>query len=126
MDDSVGDFVLDGKNVGQVAIIPICPNMSAVVAIDELTCYAHASARLSNTAFQNEIDAEALRHLRDFHSFALIGKSRVARHDKQPRHLRQISDDVLGNPITKIFLFQIAAHVDEWEDCNRWLFFSMA
>src|SRR5215470_9779087 len=36
-------------------------------------------------------------------------------------NLRKTSDEVLGNSISKVFLFRIAAHIGKWQHGDRWL-----
>ena len=56
VDDGVCDLVLDGEDVGQVAVITIGPKMAAVLAVDELPGDTHALAGFSHAAFQQELD----------------------------------------------------------------------
>jgi hypothetical protein len=50
---------------------------------------------------------------------ALIGKGRVARDHEEPSQLGQRGDDVLTDPVGKILLFGIAAHVVEGKQRDR-------
>src|SRR5437016_7354177 len=67
IDNRVGDFVLNRKDIGQIAIVTISPHVPAVFAIDQLACDAYARASLSNTSFQNKVDPETLCDFRHFH-----------------------------------------------------------
>src|SRR5439155_4417770 len=58
IDNGVGDLVLNGKDVDQIAIEPFSPKMTAVAAADELTSYSHAFSRLAHTTFHDESDSE--------------------------------------------------------------------
>ena len=51
--------------------------------------------------------------------FALVDE-RVLRAILAIRTLSTVCDDVLGDAITEIFLFRIAAHFVEWQDRNCW------
>ena len=42
--DGGGDFVLNGEDVGQIAVIPRRPDVSACRGVDELACYANTIA----------------------------------------------------------------------------------
>ena len=56
-------FVLDVEYVGELAIEPVRPDMSAGHRIDQLRRDPNAVARLPNAALQNVADAERLRHV---------------------------------------------------------------
>src|SRR2546423_10474955 len=92
--------------------------MTAIFPVNELASNANTGAGLSHASFQNKVDAETLGDFRHVHMLALVGEGSVARHDKETRHLRQISNDVFGNAVTEVFLFRVAAHVDERKNCD--------
>ena len=77
----MGDFVLDGENIGQVAVVAIGPDVTVILAINELPGDADTRARLSDATFHNKLDPELSRYFRHLHRLALIGKNRVARDD---------------------------------------------
>src|SRR5262249_10975881 len=79
LDDGVGDFVLDGKDIGQVPIIAIGPDMAAVLAVDELAGDADACSSFSHASFQNEIYVKMLGHFLHIDVFALVSERSVAR-----------------------------------------------
>jgi hypothetical protein len=96
--------------------------VSAVLAADELCRDPDARAGFADASFKDERNPELLRYLLNFHRFALVGECGVAGDDQQSGNFRQVGDDVLGNAITEIFLFGIAAHVVEGQDSNCWFF----
>ncbi len=115
VDDAARDLALDGKDVGELTVVAVGPEVTAVLAVDELGGDAHARAGLADAAFQDEFDPEILAHLVHLHRLALVGKRRIARDNEQAGDFRQVGDDVLGDPIAKIFLLGVAAHVCEWQ-----------
>jgi hypothetical protein len=74
---SGGNFLreigLDGKDVGQIAVVIFRPNVLVVVGIDQLHVHAHPIADAANAAFQKRGHAER------FANFA--GVARAARPD---------------------------------------------
>ena len=54
-------------------------------------------------------------------AFPLKVKDELRAMTKSWRELRQGGDDVFGNAVGEVFLFGIAAHVDEWQDRDRGL-----
>ena len=113
VDDGVGDLVLNGKDVCEIPVIPVSPDVTTILALDELGGDAHARAGLADASFQNKFDPEILADLLHLYRLALIGKRRIARSDKQAGDLRQVGDDVFGNPIAKVLLLWITAHIGE-------------
>ena len=79
----MGDFVLDSKDIGQIAIVAIGPDMTVVFAIDELCRDSHTRARLSNTSFENKINVEVLRHFRYFNGFAFVSEGGITCYNGQ-------------------------------------------
>lgn len=49
-DDRMGDLVLDGEDVGQVAVVTLGPEMVAIGGVDQLTGDAHAFADDAHTS----------------------------------------------------------------------------
>ena len=100
----MGDLVLNGEDVGEIAVVAVGPEVTAVFALDELRGDAHARAGLADAAFQDESDPEILAHPLHVHRPALVDKRRIARDDEQAGDLRQVGDDVLGDAIAEIIL----------------------
>ncbi len=115
----MGDFVLDGENVGQVAIEALRPDVGAVAAGDQLGRDAYAWTGFAHAAFEQELDAEFLADVLHLHRATLVGERGVARDDGEARDLREISDDVLGDAVAEILLLRVAAHIGEWQDRDR-------
>ena len=66
-DDLLHHLVLDGEDVGQLAVVALGPQMAAARGVDELRGDAHAVAGLADAAFEHEAHAELaadLLHLR--------------------------------------------------------------
>ena len=120
----MGDLVLDGKNIGKIAIESVRPNVRAVCGVDELARNADARGGFAHTAFEDEIGAQLSADALHFHGLTFVGERRVTCDDRQRRNLREIGDDVFGDAVAEIFLLRIAAHVREWEDGDgRFVFF---
>lgn len=81
LDDGVRNFILDGEDVGQVAIEALRPDVGAVGGGDQLGRDAHAGAGFAHAAFEQELDAEFLADVLHFHRATLVGERGVARDD---------------------------------------------
>ena len=102
--DGVGDLVLHGEHVDQLAIVMFRPDMAAGRGIVELRGDAHAIATLAYAAFDDVAHAELGGDLLDMHRLALVGERRVARDNEEPAQFRQRGDDVLADSVGKIRL----------------------
>ena len=118
-DDGVGDLVLHGEYVEQVAVIMFRPDMTAGRGVVELRGDTHAIADLSYATFDDIAHAEFDCDLLHVHRLALVGERRVAGDHEEPAQFRKPGDDVLADPVGKILLFLITAHVVERQHGNR-------
>src|SRR6185295_14650803 len=56
VDDGVVNLVLNGKNIGQLPIIALCPDMAAVFAVNKLSGDPDAGASPADAALKHESD----------------------------------------------------------------------
>ena len=119
LDDVARDSVLQAEDVLQVAVVAIRPYVATARGVDELRVDANVGAAFAHAAFQDITNAERLRDLSHVVRFAFVRERGIAGDDEQSRHLGQIGDEVLGDPIGEIRLFGIAAHVVERQDGDR-------
>src|SRR6266404_4549930 len=117
--NGVGDFVLNSEDVGQVAIKTLGPDMTAVLAANELSSYPHARSGFPHASLQDKSNAKLLTDLLHFYGLVFVGKGGVARDNEQAGDLGQVSDDVLRDAIAKILLLRVAAHVVKRQNGNR-------
>src|SRR5207248_10552130 len=93
--NGVGDFVLNGEDIRQVAIEALGPDMAAILAVNELSSYPDARSRLSHASFQDKSNTKLPADLLYLHRFIFVGKGSVTRDNEKPGDLGQVSDDVL-------------------------------
>ena len=60
-DNALGDLVLDGEDVGEVAVVALCPDVVAGRRVDKLRGDAQALAGLAHAAFEHVAHAELAR-----------------------------------------------------------------
>ena len=112
-------LILKSKNVLQFTVVSFCPEMSSVQGIDQLDTDSHPFFRFSNTAFKHVLNPKVLAHLLNFYGLSFVDKAGVSGDHEQPGYFGKGRDDLLGQTIGKIFLFWIAAHVQEGQHSNR-------
>src|SRR6516164_9910664 len=81
--DALGDFVLDGKHVGQLTVVSVGPEMVPGFGIDQLRRYPDPIAGTTDAAFDHVAHAELARHLADVHGRALVSERRTPRNHKE-------------------------------------------
>src|SRR5260221_9762880 len=100
LDDAGDDLVLDGEDVGEVAIEPLGPEMAAALArVDQLGVDADAPGGAPRAALEDVADAELVGDAPDVHGAVLEGERGMTGDDEEPGRLRQLSDQVLDQPV---------------------------
>src|ERR1043165_5523708 len=79
--DGFADLVLDGKNIGDFAVIGPSPDLLPRARVDQLRRDARPVARLPNASFDNIVDAELSSDLLYLGLFPFPGEARIARND---------------------------------------------
>src|SRR3546814_487330 len=120
-DDLLRDLVLDREDVGQLAVVPLGPEMAARLAVDQLRGDADAGASLAHAAFQHVAHAELAADVLNVDGAPPVDEGGVAGDDEQARDLRQIGDNVLGDAVAEIGLLGITAHIVERQNDDRGL-----
>jgi len=68
----LGDIVLQHENIGEIAIVPLCPYVLASLGLDQLRGKPDPIASCANTAFEHVAHAELTPDLPHVHSPAFI------------------------------------------------------
>src|SRR5207249_10777560 len=71
--NSFGDLALDAKNVSQLAVVGVCPEMGTGLRVNQLYIDPHLISRFLHAALKNVRYAKLLRVLGEIEWFALIG-----------------------------------------------------
>src|SRR5271157_6085117 len=82
-------------------------------SIDQLGCYSYIVSIPSNTPLENISYTQFLTNLLNFYGLALVCEGRVTSNHKELWNLAERSDDLLSEPVAKVLLFGIPAHVCE-------------
>ena len=111
-----GDLILQLEHVLEVAVVPVGPEMGIGRGIDELPGDAQPTAGAAHAPFEDVADSELPPDLADVHRPVLVGEGRVAGDNEELRKARQRGDNVLDDPVGKVLLIGIGAHVGEDRD----------
>ena len=71
-DQGLGNFVLEGKNVGQVAVVALGPYVVAGGGVDQLGGNANTLAAFTDTAFDNVTNAEIVADVMDVRRLSFV------------------------------------------------------
>ena len=113
LDNGVGNFVLDGKDIRQIPIETFSPDMAAVFRVDKLARDADSGSSFSYTSLKNVTHSQLLADLLHLDRFIFVSERGVSRDDEESGNLRKIGNDILGNAVAEIFLLRVAAHIVE-------------
>ena len=80
------DFVLNGKDIFDVTIKSIRPNVFSVACVNQLYSYAHTRSRAPYAAFGDEAYAQFACRLPNVKRLAFVSKSGVPGNDEQSRN----------------------------------------
>src|SRR5215471_10794621 len=117
--DARSDVVLHRKDIGQVAVVSLSPEMGAGGNIDKLAADAHPLPGPAHATFEDITDAKVTANLPEIDGFSFVSECGIAGDDEKPAPFRQRRDDVLGNAVDKIFLLGIATDIVKREDGDR-------
>src|SRR5262249_6367351 len=118
--NACGDLVLHDKDVGEIAVVALGPDVRARERVDKLGRDPYPVAAPAYAAFEDIADAQFAPDPFHIDALALVGEARIARDDEQPTDAREGGDDVLDHTIGEVFLLRIAAHVLERQYRDRW------
>ena len=77
-----GDFVLHRKDVGEIAIVTLGPDMLAALGLNTLRGDANAIAGFAQAAFEHIAHTKFAADLLHVDRTALVGEGRIARDDE--------------------------------------------
>src|SRR5215831_5671120 len=89
-----GDLVLEGKDIGQFAIVAIRPQVVTGRRLDQLCGDAETIGGLPHAAFEQVAHAELAPHFAYVHSRTLVSKGGAARDHNKCMVVRQVGFDV--------------------------------
>src|SRR5262249_41394337 len=112
----VGDLVLDGEDVRQLAVVRLRPEVVAVGDVDQLGADPQPVAGLADAALQDGADAELFADLADVLVAALEGEGGGAGGDVQPLDPGQGADQLLGQAVAEVLVLGVGAEVAERQD----------
>ena len=119
VNDRRGDVVLHGEHIGELTVIAIRPQLTAVTGADQLRRDPDPVPRPAHAALENRVHSEGVGNPADRHVLPFEGKRRRPRDDFQSRHPRQRVDDLLRQAVAEILLLAIRAQVRKWQHRDR-------
>src|ERR1700730_10294683 len=115
------NVVLHHKNVGEVAVVTLGPDMLASLGLDQLRGDADAVGGLTEAAFEHVAYTQFAPDLLHVDGAGLAGEAGVAGDDEQRGIARQSRDYVLCYPVREELLIGVVGHIGKREHRNRWL-----
>ena len=105
------DLNLNGEHIGDFAVVTFGPQMHAGRCVDELDVDADALTRSPDTSLEHVTDTELASDPAYVCCLAAVLEARIARDDEQLAGTRQLGNHIVGDPIGKILLLDLATQV---------------
>src|SRR5438093_1704695 len=119
LDNGPGYLILDGKDVREVTIVAVSPDVPTIATAYKLSRHAHPRAGLANASFQDKLDPKLLADLLHIWGLVLISKNRVSGDDEKAGNLGKVGDDILGHTVAEVLLLWVTAHIVEGQYSDR-------
>ena len=110
---------LDHEDVGQVPVVGLRPEMVVGLGVDELGDDAHPISVAPHAPFEQRRDIQAGSDLAQALLPLLERHHRSARDHGEGADLRQLRDDVLGDPVGEVLVRRVRAQVRERQHRDR-------
>src|SRR5438046_3122490 len=114
--DLFGDLFLYRKDVGQLSVIVLAPEMLIVRDIDQFGSNHQLLTKLSNSPGKHRTDAQLLADFVRINFSALKAEDCAARYHSQLRQLRESVDNAFGNTIAEILHIGTGTGVFQGQD----------
>ena len=117
-DQALHDRVLHCEDIGHALLVPLGPEKETIVRVGKLHVHPNAVADLSGAALDHVAGPKLPPDAHRVDGLPLVGEGRAAADHAQVREPAERADQVLGDPVAKVFLPWVAALVDERQDGN--------
>ena len=104
---------MQSEYVAEFSIVALGLEMTTGRAIDQLHGDANPATCLPDAPLKDVSDIQLAGSLNDFNGFAFEGEGGIPSDYENGRNLGEVGDNVLGDAVTEVLLFWIAAHVGE-------------
>ena len=121
--DALGEIALDRKNIRDIAVVIVCPEMLVSVGVDQLHVDTHPVARATHTALENIGNTQRLANVTNVRRAATVLHHRGARNHLQVADLGQIRKHVVLNSVCEIRVGLIVTKIFKRQHGNRFVHF---
>jgi hypothetical protein len=111
--------VLDGEDIGHLAVVALRPPVRTVGGVNELRCHTDTATGAAGAAFEHVCDAEAVRDPADVLILPLERKCGRTGNHLETAHLCQSVDDLFGETVTEVLVVCISRS-DGQTAARRW------
>ena len=108
-DKALDYFVLQRKDIVQLPIVALSPDLVARACVYQLNIDTHPVRCFARTALQYVFHSQFPAYFLYLCRLALVSEGGTAVDYEQARDSREICDKVVGNTVAEIFLLRIAA-----------------
>ena len=119
VEDLVRDLVLQLENPRRSPADLSAPQLRPVVDVHELRSDDQCFTALKDSTGEDGTYAEIASDYKRIDVWPFVAEHGTASHDAQLRHLRQVVDDRVGDPVAEGIAVRILAGIDKREDRDR-------
>ena len=119
-DHTLGDLILDRKDICHREIVAFGPQMCATFRIDELYRDAQPLCRIAHAPMECVLGAEYLRSFCDIDRPVPYCEGRTADDHAKPSVSRECSNDIVSNAIGEVLFSRLLADNCERQYCDQW------
>ena len=119
-DDGGGDLILNVKNIRELAVVAIGPDVLVGAPIDQLDDHPNAVSGFSDASLEQIVGAELAGDTAEVNGLTLVFERRVAGDDEKAAKTGKLREDFLRQPVGEELLLGIAAHIGQRQhgDCG--------
>ena len=117
--DRLRNIILDGENIGNLAVVPFRPEMRFIGDVNKLRGDLNAIARSADAPFENRSHPQLFTNGAQILFLAAKGKGRCASNYPQVRHLGEGIDNLFCQAVAEVLVFFIGAQVGERQHSTR-------
>src|SRR2546423_343230 len=121
-DDVARNLILNLKNVLDITVVALRPDLITIAGVHELSADANASIHATDAALEDRLHVEQLSDFTNAQRLSLESESRSSGGDVEAGDSRQRVDDVFGDSVGEVFVVRARAHVGERQHTDRRLF----
>ena len=119
IDNGVGDLILNGEHVLELAVVPFRPEVVTIGCVAELCRHSDAVPGFSHATLEHILHVERLPDGPEIGLAILEHKRRCARGHPQSLYTAQQTQQLLREAVPEVLVFRVSAQVRKGKNSDR-------